>query len=298
MFNHGLVCTDFTDGLDKMIHFVSALGEGGFKEITFLHSVAIWDEGGIPRIDKEKVEAAKKRLSPALNNVPENMKVNIEVLSGNPSDNILATIKKYNIDLVITGSPVSSSLEQIFFGSTTAKLRNKLRIPMMILRPQLMSVYRNDELALRCRNLNSFWLVPYNHAPHHRYILEKIRGYVEIDKGNTLKECLFLSVIDEVSRSEILTENKVKEAENKLDEIQKSFASSPINVKTLVKRGHILEETFKVAFDYDVSAIALADNLNEDSIIDRIVKLAIGNNANYLLNCSWFPLIYFPMNKQ
>lgn len=35
MFNHGLVCTDFTDGLDKMIHFVSALGEGGFKEITF-----------------------------------------------------------------------------------------------------------------------------------------------------------------------------------------------------------------------------------------------------------------------
>lgn len=50
---------------------------------------------------------------------------------------------------------------------------------------------------------------------------KKIRGYVEIDKGNTLKECLFLSVIDEVSRSEILTENKVKEAENKLAEIQK-----------------------------------------------------------------------------
>jgi len=297
MFNHCLVCTDFTDGLDKMIHFVSALGKGGFKEITFLHSVAIWDEGEIARIDDEKVEEAKKRLSPALENVPDNMKVNIEVLSGNPSDNILATIKKYKVDLVITGSPVSTSLEQIFFGSTTGKLRSKLTIPMMILRPQLMSVYRNDEFALRCRNLNRFWLVPYNNLPHHRDIAEKIRNYTQQDQDSSLQECLFISVIDDVSRSDILTENKIKQAQKELISLQQSFASSPLRVKTLVKTGNILEEVFKVAFDHDISAIVIPENSREENVFDRILNLAVGSNANYLLNCSWFPLIYFPINK-
>lgn len=297
MFKHGLICTDFADGLDKMIHFVSALGEGGFQEITFLHSVPIWDEGEIPRIDHDKVEEAKKRLSPALENVPNNMKVNIEVLSGNALDNILATVKKYKIDLVITGSPVSTSLEQIFFGSTTVQLKNKLTIPMMILRPQLMSVFRNDEFALRCRHLNRFWLVPYDDSPRHHYIAEKIRNYTQHNQDSSLQECLFLSVVDDVSRSEILTENKVRESQRMLTSLQESFASSSLRVKTLVKTGNILEEVFKVAFEYDISAIALAENSKEENLFARILNLAVGSDANYLLNCSWFPLIYFPINQ-
>lgn len=297
MFKHGLVCTDFSDGLDKMIHFVPALGEGGFQEVTFLHSVAIWDEGEIPRIDHEKVEEAKKRLSPALENVPDNIKVNIEVVSGNPTDNILAAIKKYKVDLVITGSPVTNSLEQLFFGSTTAKLKNKLNIPMMILRPQLISVYRHDEFALRCRNLNRCWLVPYDDSPRYHYLVEKIRNYSQEEQNGILEECLFVSVIDEVSRSEILIENKVREAEKMLTSIQESFASSPLKIRTFVRKGNLLEEVFKIALENDVSAIALAENSQEESILDRILNLAIGSNANYLLNCSWFPLIYFPINK-
>jgi len=296
MFNHGLICTDFTDGLDKMINFVSALGEGGFKEITFLHSVDIWAEGEIPRIDNEKVEEAKKRLSPALNNVPDAMKVNVEVLSGNPSDNIVASIKKYKVDLVITGSPVSTSLEQIFFGSTTAKIRSKLTVPMMILRPQLMSVYRNDEFTLRCRNLNRFWLVPYNDLPRHRYIADKIADYSQQNQNHVLEECLFVSVIDEVSRSEILTQNKIKEAEKTLASLKESLASSSIKVETMVKTGNLLEEIFKVAFDNNISAIVFAENYNEENILDRVLSLAVGSNANYFLNCSWFPLLYFPIN--
>ncbi len=298
MFNHGLICTDFTDGLDKMIYSVSALGEGGFKEITFLHSVDIWNEGEIPRVDHDKVEEAKNRLSPALNNVPDGMKVHIEVLSGNPSDNILATIKKYKVDLVITGSPVSTSLEQIFFGSTTAKIRSKLKVPMMILRPQLMSVYRNDEFALRCRNLNRFWLVPYNDLPRHRYIADKIADYYSQQNENLmLEECLFVSVVDEVSRSEILTKNKIQEAEKTLASLKESFASSSVKVETMVKTGNPLEEIFKVAFDNNISAIVFAENYKEENVFDRILSLAVGSNANYLLNCSWFPLLYFPIHQ-
>ncbi len=294
MFKNCLICTDFTDGLQRIIHFVSSLKEGGFQQVTFLHSVPLWEEGEIPRVDKERMAEAKEKLAPASENIPEGMKVNIEVLSGNAADNILATVKKYEIDFIITGTPLSSSWQNLLFGSTTAKLTKRLNVPMMVLRPQLVSVYREEEIALRLSSLNDYWLIPYQNHEHDRDLLTKIKTCA-IGKGScNPPKCLLITVVEDVSRSKILMENHLHEAQTKLAKYKEDLESAGVEVETIVKTGNRLEEIFETAFTSNISAIAVAND-REGNVIDRILNLTVGNDSNNMLNCSWFPLIYFPL---
>lgn len=294
MFKHCLICTDFTDGLQRIVHFVSDLGKGGFEKVTFFHSVPIWEQGEIPRVDQEKIEEAKNKLSPALDNIPEGMTVNIEVLSGRADENILQVVKKYDIDFVITGTPLTSSWQNLLFGSTTAKLTKTLNVPIMVLRPQLVSVYRDEELALRLANLNSYWLISYQNQIHDQALIQKIKDYATNKSPKFVPKCLIITVVEDVSRSQLLIESHIKEAEVKLNQIQQELQSVGVEVETLVIKGNRLEQLFKSAFTYDISAIAIANDRGHH-VINRILNFTVGSESEHLLNCSWFPLIYFPI---
>ena len=265
------------------------------KKVTFLHSVPIWEEGEIPRIDKEKMEEAKNKLSPALNNIPEGMTVNVEVLSGPAAKNILEVVKKYDIDFVITGTPLSSSWQNLLFGSTTAKLTKKLNVPMMVLRPQLITVYREEELALRLAHLNSYWLISYQNHIHDDDLIQIIKDYAADKSHKFVPKCLVMTVVEGVSRSELLVESHVKEADVKLSKIKQELQSVGVEVEAIVKKGNHTEELFKNALTYDISAIAVAND-RDDKVIDRILNFTFGGtDSDHLLNCSWFPIIYFPI---
>lgn len=294
MFKHCLICTDFTDGLQRIVHFVSALKQDGFEKVTFLHSVPIWEEGEIPRVDKEKIEEAKIKLSPALENIPEGMSVNVEVLSGNADENILQVVNKYDIDFIITGTPLSSSWQNLLFGSTTAKLTKKLDVPMMVLRPQLVTVYREEELVSRLAHLNSYWLISYQHHSHDDDLIQKIKDYAADKTHKFIPKCLVMSVVEDVSRSELLIESHLQEAKVKLNQIKQELESVGVQVETMVKKGNLTEEIFETAFTYDISAIVVAND-RDDKVIDRILNFTLGSDSQHLLNCSWFPLIYFPI---
>ena len=294
MFKHCLICTDFTDGLQRIVHFVSDLGKGGFEKVTFLHSVPIWEEGEIPRVDKEKMEEAKQKLSPALNNIPEGMTVNVEVLSGQAHENIKQVVNKYDIDFVITGTPLSSSWQNLIFGSTTAKLTKKLDVPMMVLRPQLVTVYREEELALRLAHLNSYWLISYHSHIHDDDLIQMIKDYAADKSHKFVPKCQVMTVVEDVSRSELLVESHVEEAKTKLNQIKKELQSVGVEVETFVTKGNRMEEIFKNALTYDISAIAIAND-RDSKVFDRILNFTFGTDSEHLLNCSWFPLIYFPI---
>jgi nucleotide-binding universal stress UspA family protein len=294
MFKHCLICTDFTDGLQRIVHFVSDLGKGGFEKVTFLHSVPIWEQGEIPRVDQEKIEEAKQKLSPALNNIPEGMTVNVEVLSGQAHENILQVVNKYDIDFVITGTPLTSSWQNLLFGSTTAKLTKTLDVPIMILRPQLISVYRDEELALRLANLNSYWLISYQNQVHDHALIQKIKDYAAEKSHQFVPKCLVMTVVEDVSRSSLLIESHIKEAEIQLHELQRELQSVGVEVETLVVKGNRLEQLFKSAVTYNISAIAIAND-RDHNVINRILNFTVGSESEHLLNCSWFPLIYFPI---
>jgi nucleotide-binding universal stress UspA family protein len=291
MFQRCLICTDLTDGLQRLVTDVKSLAHGGLTEITFLHSVPLWEEGQVPRINFEEIELAKDKLSSALSYSSDEVKVNVEVTSGNVADNVLKVIKKYNPDFIITGTPLRSSLQERIFGSTTMNLTKKVQIPVMILRPQLISVYTSEEMKIRCSKLNDYWLVPCYDVDKAHYLLEQIKFYATEKPSKVKHKYLFLIVIDNVSRSDLIVENSVKEAQKKSEAVKKDLESLGLEIEVIVTTGNPLKETLNVALTHDISAIAIADD--QDSLLDWSVK----SFTQEVLHRSWFPVVFFPFNK-
>lgn len=291
MFQRCLICTDLTDGLQRLVTEVNSLADSGLTEITFLHSVPLWEEGQVPRINVEEIELAKEKLSSALTDENEKVKVNVEVTSGNVGDNILKIIKKYNPDFIITGTPLRNSLQERIFGSTTQDLTKKVKIPVMILRPQLISVYTSEEIKIRCQKLNDYWLVPCYDVDNARYLLEQIKFYAKEKPSQVKHKYLFLVVIDDVSRSELIVENSIKDAQQKSEVVKKELESLGLEVEVIVTTGNPLQETLNAALNHDISAIAIADD--QDNLLDWTVK----SFTQEVLHRSWFPVVFFPFKK-
>ncbi|MBL1211552.1 universal stress protein [Geminocystis sp. GBBB08] len=291
MFQRCLICTDLTDGLQRLVAEVESLAHSGLTEITFLHSVPLWEEGQVPRVDMEKIEWAKEKLFSPLTYSGDHLKVNIEVISGNVVDNILKIVQKYTPDFIITGTPLRSSLQERIFGSTTMDLSKKVKIPVMILRPQLISVYTTEEIKLRCSKLNNYWLIPCYDVDNARYLLEQIKLYATEKPSKVKHKYLILAVIDDVSRSELIVKNSVKDAQQKLAEVKKDLESFGLEVEVLVTTGNPLQETLNTALIYDIQAIAIADD--QDSLLDWTVK----SFTQEVLHRSWFPVVFFPFKK-
>jgi nucleotide-binding universal stress UspA family protein len=288
MFQRCLVCTDFTDGLQKLVYFVSSLAKGGLREIIFLHSVPIWEKGEVPRVDRDKIDAIRESLSPALNNIPSGVKVKVEVPSGEPIDTIPKIAKENAIDLTIVATPLRSAWEDRIFGHTSMGLTKLLDGPMMIFRPQLISVYTEEELDLRCQHLTRSLLIPYNDGESARYLLERIKHYAAKRPENSFSQCNLVWVVEDISRSQILIEHHQQEAQTKLNEIKADLERLDLEVKVEVRTGKPLTEILAVAYEDDISAIAVAADQEQG-----LLEWTVASFAQEVLHRSWFPLLFF-----
>jgi nucleotide-binding universal stress UspA family protein len=292
MFQSCLICTDFTDGLYRFIDFVPDLAQCGLQKLVFFHSVPIWEQGEIPRIDEQKVEQAKKRLHKALEQAPPQLDVHVEVLSGNPLDTIPRVLKKHSIDVIMTGTPIRSLLQEKFFGSTSAGLAKITSQPLNIIRPELLTTYTNEELALRCQHLWRYLLIPYNDSPTARYLIEEIKKYAQNRPQNSLKGCMLISVIDDSGKKSILAAERSKQAQVKLESVKQELEALDIAVTTLVKTGDPLQEIATTALNFDISAIALATDYR-----NSLLQWTVRSFANDLMRSSWFPILLFSPKK-
>jgi len=293
MFQSCLICTDFTDGINRLIDCVPNLAQSGLKKIVFFHSVPLWSEGEVPRIDDEKVEEAKKRLQKAVDNAPDDVDVQIEVLSGKPLDTIPRVLKKHQIDVIMMGSPIKTLAEEKVFGSTSAGLAKLTDQPLNIIRPELITTYTLEELDLRCRHLWRYLLIPYNDSKTARYLIEEIKKYAQDRPADSLKQCMLITVIDDSGRrASLVAEQKIKDAEASLAKVKAELEALDIEVNTLVRQGNPLKEIALAALDYDISAIAIANDY-ENSIIKWTVRCF----ANDVMRSSWFPVLLFSPKK-
>jgi len=292
MFQRCLICTDFSDGLSSVVEFVSSLAAGGLKKIIFLHSVPVWQEGEIPRIDNEATEQAKKRLQQSIKNIPEGVEVHIEVPSGRPLDTIPKAAHTYQVDVIITGMPVRSLLQEKLFGSTTAGLAKACNIPLLILRPQLISTYTREELNLRCQHLFKHLLLPYNGSNASQYLVEKIKHYAQARPNNSLTHCTLLWVVEEGGRREIPKDYQIQEAETQLEPIKAQLQQLGLEVHTEVRLGNPVVEILEAAAVYDISAIALASDH-----LGKILEFPVRSFAGELMRRSWHPILFFPPQK-
>ena len=292
MFQSCLICTDFTDGLYRLTDCVASLAQCGLKKIVFFHSVPLWDEGEVPRIDKEKEEQAKQRLQKAVDNAPESVDVQVEIISGKPLDTIPRVLKKHEIDVIITGASIKNSLQESVFGSTSTGLAKLTAQPLNIIRPELITTYTREELALRCQHLWRYLLIPYNDTETARYLIEEIKKYAQDRPENSLKQCMLMSVIDDCGRNSVLAEQRTKDAEEKLKSVKAELEALDIEVNTLVRQGNPLQEITMAALDFDISAIAIATDYR-----NSLLQWTVRSFANDLMRSSWFPVLLFSPKK-
>jgi len=293
MFQSCLICTDFTDGLHRLTDCVPNLAQSGLKKIVFFHSVPLWEEGEVPRIDEEKAQQAKERLQKALDSAVDGADVEVEVISGKPLDTIPRALKKHQIDVIIMGSPIKTLAQEKVFGSTSAGLAKLTTQPLNIIRPELITTYTREELALRCQHLWRYLLIPYNDSKTARYLIDEIKRYAQDRPANSLKQCMLMTVVDDSGRrASLVAEEKVKEAEKTLKKVKAELEALDIEVNTLVKKGNPLKEIAMTALDFDISAIAIANDY-ENSIIKWTVRCF----ANDVMRSSWFPVLLFSPKK-
>ena len=292
MFQSCLICTDFTDGLYRFVDCVPNLAKCGLKKIVFFHSVPLWEEGEVPRVDNEKMEQAKQRLQKALDNVPDGVEVQVEVLSGKPLDTIPRVLKNHPVDVIMTGTPIRSLLQEKFFGSTSTGLAKLTPQPLNIIRPELITTYTLEELDLRCSHLWRYLLIPYNDSKTARYLIEEIKKYAKDRPENSLKQCMLMSVIDDCGRKSVLAEQRVEEAKTKIAPVKEELEALDIEVNTLVKIGDPLQEITTAALDYDISAIAIATDYR-----NSLLQWTVRSFANDVMRSSWFPVLLFSPKK-
>ncbi len=291
MFQNCLICTDFKDGLYRLVDFVPSLVKNGLKRIIFLHSISVWEDERIAKVDQEKIAQAKERLAPALDNVPDGIEVKIEVLSGTVKDCVLQLIETYDIDVVFTGMPVRNALETKIFGSHTLDLAPATTTPLMVIRPQLISTYTYEELSLRTKHFWRYLLVPYNDGDSAQYLLERIKQMAQNQPDGCFEECLLLWVIDG-GRSQELSNYHLQQAQDKLNQVQQELETLNLKVTTEIRQGDPLEEILDTAIYYDISAIATACQYRSNFLAWTAPSL-----ANDILSNSWFPVLFFSPEK-
>jgi nucleotide-binding universal stress UspA family protein len=287
MFQNCLICTDFNDGLQRLVKFIPDLAQGGFKRIIFLHTVSVWEDERVASVDEKRVIEAEKYFASILKDIPDGVEVKTEVTTVRYLDTILELVKTYAIDLILLGTPVRSNLEAKFLGSHTLELSKATKIPLMILRPQLISTYTNEELSLRCQHLWRYLLIPYDDSPASKYLVQHLKEYALTRPENAFQECLLIWVVEDGGRNVELTQYHLEKAQRKLGEVKQELESLNITVHTQVCQGNPINEILKLAIDFDVSAIATSNYRG------NFLEWTVSSTAENLLERSWFPILFF-----
>ncbi len=292
MFQRALICTDLSDGLHRLAQFVPSLAASGFKQIVFLNILQISDDREIPRLDPEVEQAARDRLSPALQDIPDGVEVNIEVQPGKPIDTIQRVVQSTQSDLVILGMPTRSLLNEKLFGSTTLGFCQRSQVPVLTLRPQLVSTYTTEELDLRCRHLCRYLLIPYDGTDASDYTIDRIANYAQSRPANSLQYCLLCWVFEDLSRRSLPREFSEDEAQNKLDGIKQRLEALGLTVYSEIRHGNPLSEIMEAAMEYDIQAIATSS----DSL-GSWLGWSVPSFAQEVLRRSWHPVLYVPSDR-
>lgn len=294
MFQKALICTNLTDGLYRLVRFLPSLAHSGLQQITFLHTVPLKEEATIPREDPEKIERARSRLSPALQNIPQGVEVKVEVISANkPHEAILKTAKTQGSDLIILGASIHSLLETQLFGSTSRYISQHAEIPLMVLRPQLVSTYTEEELDLRCQHLFRYLMIPYDGSEAAQYLTEQIQTHFQKSSSPALQECLLIRVIDLGGRKQFQREEVMITAQKDLEAVAKNLTQLGLNTHTEIRQGEPILELLDAAVERDISAIAISSNRG-----NKFLECSIPSLGDEVLRQSWHPVIYFPPRRK
>ena len=289
MFQRLLICTDLADGLHRLVNFVSSFAASGVEQLVFLHSIPFADGEGLPRVESTKLEQARDRLGVALTQKPGGIDVHVEVEPGRPVDLILRAAETYAVDLILVGTPTRSLLAEKLFGSTTVELAQRLAVPLLVLRPQLMATYTSEELDLRCRHLCRSLLVPYHGSDSSKYLIQRLKQLIQQPLVG-LQQLHLCWVVEGIRRREVPVAYQLEQAQRELEAIAAELSTLNVAIDALeVREGDPIVEVLAAAQMADVSAIATAS-----SHLNKLLRWSVPQFTDELLRRSWHPILYFP----
>lgn len=292
MFHKALISTDFEDGLYRLGCTIPSLVDSGFTDITFFHSVPVETDRSVPKVDENEVHAAREQLEEIIRQVPEGPAVKVVVNGGRASSNILQQIKSSGCEVVFLGMPTRNILSERLFGSTTMQLVEKTPVPMLIVRPQLISTFTTEELSIRCRNLFQYLLIPYDGTEGSTEFLEALKAQIRQNPPSENHQYWLIWVVDDNLRRELQGDRPLEEARERLHKAADTLRELNLKVDTIVVEGDPLEEILKAADHYDIGSIATSSRG-----IGGLLRWSVPSLTREILRHSWHPVLYFPKDN-
>lgn len=292
MFQRLLICTSLTDGLQRLVNFIPSLAVSNIQEITFLHCVPLNEAGAIARVDTAKIEKAQQRLQVAQNQTPTGVKVTVRVESGRPVDLILKVAKERQVDLLMMGYSLRSAVSEKLFGSTSAGVYDRTAIPVLTVRPQLISTYTTEELSLRCRHLFRHLMLPYDGTPTSKYLIGQVKQRVAQTPQSVLEACHVYWIIDDCDRRNIPPEPYLEKAQQELVDVKAELEPLNLQVTVQARLGSPVFEILNASLEPDISAIAICHNPRT-----KFWEKPVPSFTQELLRHSWHPVLYFPFPR-
>jgi len=294
MFHRLLITTDFSDGLHRFVNCMPEFAKAGVQQIVFLHCVPYKDDRNIPQVDEERQTTAQAKLEHALDNCPSNLEVHIELpacpsSSGAVAKAILAAVKKYQSEVILVGTSIHTLLNEKLFGSTTSDLAQKTAVPLLILRPQLISAYTEEEIALRCQHLFRYLLLPYDDSKSGQQVVRYIEEKAKNRPPQSLEACMLCWVLEKPGRREVSLEPQTDQCMQTLQTLQTRLEKLDLQVNTEVRRGNAIAEIQTVALAFDISAIVVSSKH-----FGRLWELSIPSFAGEMVRRSWHPILFVP----
>jgi nucleotide-binding universal stress UspA family protein len=292
MFHRLLIATDLCEGLQRLVNFVPDLAASGLEQIVFCHCVPLLEDRGVPRVDINKVAQAQERLQVALQTVPEGIDIQVDIQSGRASHLILEAIERHHSDLVLVGMSTHSLLNEKLFGSTTNHLAQQISVPLLILRPQQVSVYTEEEMALRCRHLFRYLLIPYDHSPSAQYVVQFIQDRAADRPPQSLESVMLCWVLEKPGRRDLHSRQQWESSQGILEQVQGAFETLGLQANAEVCQGEAISELQRVALEYDISALAVSSRH-----FGKVLELSIPSLAGEIIRRSWHPVIFVPPSR-
>ncbi|NDJ19173.1 universal stress protein [Myxacorys almedinensis] len=292
MFQRPLICTDFTDGLQRLVHFIPALAMGGMTQIVFLHVVPLVEKAGVPRADTEKMDRAQEQLAIALNDLPAGVDVKVEVQAGKAVDAIVQATKTYEADVILLGTQSRNLLTEKLFGSTTIALAKEANIPLFTIRPQLISTYTSEELNLRCQHLFRDVLLPYDDSDAAKYTAEQIKQLAQANGNHCIRSCFLCWVVEGGGRTALSAQDEQNFITQKLEPLRDQLQAVGIQTEIEVRHGNPMAELLMAAQELEISTIALSSNN-----VSPLLEWSSPSFANECVRRSMHPVLYFPFKR-
>ena len=289
MFQKALISTDLTDGLDRLGYTVTSLAASGFTKITFFHNVPVETDRSVPKVDEDAIAAAQEHLDKVIQEAPDDVDIKVIVSGGKASSNILQKVELTGCEVLFLGMPTRNILSEKLFGSTTMKLVEQTPVPMMIMRPQLVSTFTTEELSIRCRNLFRYLLIPYDGTGGSTEFLEVLKARIQQNPPPDEHQYWLLWVIDDNIRRELRGDNPMQDAQARLEKTAEGLRALNLKVATLVVEGDPLTEILHAADRYDIGAIATSSRG-----IGGLLRWSVPSLTREILRHSWHPVLYFP----